>query len=513
MLEHQPKRRPHVPALAALMASVLLGACSLGPDYVKPMPQLPQAWDAHDDANNTSHPVAAAPVSQWWKQFGDPALDALVQRAIANNLDIRVAENRLQQSRATRLSVGAQALPTVEGNANYQRLGASSTGLMSLLGVSSAQASQMANGTGYGNTGVQGSSVSAPFNLYQYGFDASWELDLWGRTRRRIEAADAMAQATDEARRETIVAVVAETAAGYIQLRASQSSLATATQMLDLARRSQELTQRRRASGAATEFDVTEAQSLASSLEAALPPLQQQISHLIDALSLLLAQPPGALVKELQTAQPTPPTPASIPVGIPSELAQRRPDIRRADALLHAATASIGVARANFYPSVTLSGSFGMQSMSFASVGTWAARQFAIGPTLNLPIFEGGRLQAELQLSETQQQEAAISYQRTVLQAWNEIDDALSALSTEQRRRASLANSVGHGSRAWELATSRHKAGAGTYLDVLAQRRAMLTAQLEWVRSNADVSLNAIRLYKALGGGWEGSDEASIAVP
>ncbi|KLU21808.1 secretion protein [Caballeronia mineralivorans PML1(12)] len=519
MQDHHPAlRRRYTPALAvatAVAVTALLGACAVGPDYVKPEPQLPQAWDTHDQPGNASHPVALpagqAADPQWWKQFNDPELDALEQRAVTGNLDIQVAASRLQQSRAARRIVGAEALPSVGANANYQRTGASSSGLMSLLGVSNPPASQMANGTGYGNSGVQGNDVSEPFNLYQYGFDASWELDLWGRTRRQIEAADALAQASDETRHETILAVVAETAADYVQLRASQASLNTATQMLDLAHRSLELTQRRRADGAATDLDVINAQALVSSLEAALPPLLQQNAHLIDALSLLLAQPPGTLAQELATAQPVPPVPAAIPVEVPSGLARRRPDIRRADALLHAATASIGVAKADFYPSVTLSGSFGMQSMSFASVGTWAARQFAVGPTLSLPIFEGGRLRAQLNLREAQQQEAALAYQRTVLGAWNEIDDTLSALSTEQQRRTSLAANVAQSDHAWQLATSRYQTGAGTQLDILATQRTTLAAKLDWIRSDTNVSLNAIRLYKALGGGWESAGETPLA--
>jgi NodT family efflux transporter outer membrane factor (OMF) lipoprotein len=488
----------------------MLAGCTIGPDFVRPVVVAQDDWRVHDHPETPSHIVDRAPDALWWTIFGDTQLDSLEQRALASNLDIKVASVRLQESRAERRIVNSASLPSISGNANYQRSGASDNGLMSLLGVSSgAPASAIANGTGTGNTGILGADASAPFNLYQYGFDASWELDLWGRTRRATEAADAMSASAEAVRHGVILAVLAETAADYVQLRATQATHATVIQTLGLARQIVDLTQKRRAQGVATNLEVSEAAAQAGAIEARLPPLEAQEEVLINALSLLLAEQPGALADELRTAKPVPPVPAQVPIGLPSELARRRPDIHEAEARLHAATADVGVAQADFYPSITLSGSFGMQSLSLASLGTWGSRQFAVGPTLSLPIFEGGRLTGTLQLRKAQQQEAALLFQKTVLSAWREIDDVLIGYDSQQRRRASLATTIEHNRTAYAAAVSRYQNGASTFLDVLFVQRALLDTQTEWVNSDADVSLTAIRLYKALGGGWSAAEPST----
>ncbi|WP_420997636.1 efflux transporter outer membrane subunit [Cupriavidus sp. 30B13] len=502
---HHKTWRPAVRTAAAGTLALLLAGCAVGPDFVPPGAQVPHRWATHASAGADSRALDQPADAQWWRLFGDPQLTALVQRAVASNLDIRAAAARLLQSRWERRIVSAAGLPSVGANAGYQRSGASDTGLMSLQGVSSAgvPAAAMADGTGTGNAGIPGADASAPFNLYQAGFDASWELDLWGRNRRAVESAEAMAAAADEMRHGVILAVLTETATDYIQLRETQATIATVNASLALARHSLALTQKRRAEGVATDLEVSEASALTASIEARLPMLEERQGRLVNALSLLVAQPPGALAGELDMARPVPPVPAQVPVGVPSELARRRPDIRQAEARLHSATANIGMAQADFYPQVSLSGSFGLQSLSFASVGSWASRQFAIGPTLSLPIFEGGRLRGTLKLREAQQQEAALLYQKTVLNAWHEIDDVLLAYDAQQRRRKSLATTVEHSQAAYRAALSRYRAGATTFLDVLVVQRALLEAETEFVRSNAEVSLTAIRLYKALGGGWE----------
>ncbi len=469
----------------SIISALVLTACTVGPDFVAPQAKVPEAWTTHTSAAAVSHPQDTPVDSQWWSLFGDAQLTSLVQRALANNLDIQVAASRLLQSRWERRIVGSAGLPSVGTGASYTRAGASGAAAPA------------------GGAEAAGADPSVPFNLYQSGFDASWELDLWGRNRRAVESADATIVATDEMRHGVIVAVVTETAQDYVQLRAVQSTMATVRQSLEIAQQSLALTQRRRAEGVATTLEVSEAAALAGSIESQLPTLEEQQGHLINALSMLVAQPPGTLAAELNIARPVPPVPAQIPVGVPSELAQRRPDIRQAEARLHASTANIGMANADFYPHITLSGSVGLQSLSFANLGTWAARQFAVGPTMSLPIFEGGRLKGTLRLREAQQQEAALLYQKTVLNAWREIDDALIAYDTQQRRRKSLSATVEHSEAAYGAALSRYKAGANTFLDVLVVQRSLLEAKTALVQSNAEVSLTAVHLYKALGGGWE----------
>ncbi|KAG8148391.1 efflux transporter outer membrane subunit [Burkholderia catarinensis] len=490
-------------AIAAQVA-VLLGGCMVGPDFVKPDPRAPAAWRDHVKDESEGRPVVRAPDPRWWTMFGDPILVGLVSRAAAQNLDIQVATNRLQQSRWERRIVSAAGLPSVGANANAQRLGASEHGLMSLTGVGSQPpAAALANGVGNGVAGIGGADISAPLNLYQYGFDAIWELDIWGKTRRKVEASDALSTASDEVRHGVILSVISETASGYVELRTVQATLGDTRETLGLARRSLELTEHRRDAGAATSLDVSEAAAQVRAVAARIPDLESREGRLINALSLLLAEAPGALENELRAAQPIPPVPSDVPIGLPSELAQRRPDIREAEARLHAATAGIGAAKADFYPSITLSGSFGMQSLNFATLGTWASRQFAVGPTLNLPIFEGGRLKGMLHLREAQQREAALNYQKTVLTAWHEIDNALIDFDARQRQRDNLGAALDHSRAAYDAAVARYKAGASTFLDVLVLQQALLDAQTRWVTASGDVSLTAIRLYKALGGGWE----------
>ncbi|KVX99506.1 secretion protein [Burkholderia ubonensis] len=494
---------PFTTVIAAQIA-ILLGGCMVGPDFVNPDPKAPATWRDHVKDESESRPVLRAPEPQWWAMFGDPILVGLVSRAATQNLDIQVAATRLQQSRWERRIVSSAGLPSVGANASAQRMGASENGLMSLIGVGSQPpAAAIANGQGNGVAGIPGADVSSPRNLYQYGFDAVWELDIWGKTRRKVEAADALSTASEEVRHGMILSVISETASNYVQLRTVQATLADTRETLGLARHSLELTELRRNAGTATSLDVSEAAAQVKSVSARIPDLEAREGRLINALSLLLAEEPGALERELNSAKPIPPVPSEVPVGLPSELAKRRPDVREAEARLHAATAGIGAAKADFYPSVTLSGSFGMQSLNFATLGTWAARQFAVGPTLSLPIFEGGRLKGMLHLREAQQKEAALDYQKTVLTAWHEIDNALMDFDARQRQRKDLAAALDHSRAAYDAAVARYKAGASTFLDVLVLQQALLEAQTRWVSANGDVSMTAIRLYKALGGGWE----------
>ncbi len=237
---------------------------------------------------------------------------------------------------------------------------------------------------------------------------------------------------------------------------------------------------------------------------AEIPRLEQQESEFINALSLLLGQPPNALQAELIDPKPIPPVPPRVPVGLPSELARRRPDIRQAEAQLHATTADIGVAVANFYPSVTLTGSIGLQAIQPWKMFNLDARDYAVGPGITIPIFEGGRLKATLALRQAQQEEAAINYQKTVLGAWHDVDNALTAYQTEQSRRDQLIQAVAQElQRALELAQSRYQEGVADFLQVLTAQQNLLSSQQQLALTTTNVSANLVALYKALGGGWE----------
>ena len=493
-------------------ATILLAGCTVGPNFTKPDAKLPGNWCASTcqaaKASVPSQPTAAPINAAWWTSFNDPELVALEQRVASSNLDLKVASLRLAESRAERSITAADEYPTVDGNASVTRERASSNGVLGLAGAIDPASSQgtSANGAGAGVAAFpargKGSGI-APFNLFQAGFDASWELDLWGRVRREVEAADASVAAQEDARRDLLMSTMAEVARDYVQLRGTQTDYAITMDNLNAAKDIERVTRERKANGLASELDVVQAASQVSAESALLPQLNQQEDETINRLSFLLGEAPGALRTELEAAKPIPPVPPAVPLGIPSDLARRRPDIREAEANLHQATAEIGVAKADFYPSITLSGSASLQSLQFSQLGNWGSRQFAFGPSLSLPIFEGGRLKATLNLRKEQQQEAAINYQRVVLSAWHDIDNALTEYSSQQLRHDELQATVADDQKALQLAQTQYTAGTGSFLQVLDAERSLLSAQQNLTDNTTQISTTLVSLYKALGGGWE----------
>jgi NodT family efflux transporter outer membrane factor (OMF) lipoprotein len=489
---------------------LLLAGCTLGPDFAEPHLFAPETWFAsRPPPPPVASRTAAEPVDPtWWKLFNDPVLTELEQQVASSNLDVRLASIRLAESRYQRGIAGASQFPSLNGNASYTREKISDKGVAALLGGSSLATSS--NGLGgtsgsFPTQGITGGSTVPAFDLYQAGFDASWEADLWGRVRRTVESADASLLASAESRRNTLLTSLAELARDYIDLRGQQRDLAIARETLVSEQQSLTLTQQRQRGGLTTQLDVSNAAAQVATTAAEIPQREQNIAVSINALSLLLGETPGALTAKLATPQPVPPVPPAVPVGFPSELAQRRPDIRQAEAQLHAATADIGAAEADFFPKLTLSGSVGLQSLQFKNLGTWGAQQYSVGPSLTLPIFEGGQLKYTLDLRKAQQQEAAVTYQQTVLRAFHDVDNALTAYAAEQQRRGQLAKAVEQGRQALDLARQQYAQGLTNFLDVLTAQRTLFSDEQQYADSTTAVSTNLVQLYKALGGGWEGS--------
>ncbi|ROL87681.1 efflux transporter outer membrane subunit [Pseudomonas chlororaphis] len=467
-----------------------LAACSVGPDFQRPEGPRVEAWASPQKAAPSQ--VVSSPLDErWWEVFNDPQLSALSRRVLTDNLDLQLATSRLEQSRAARQVVTAERYPTSSASGGYARKRNSGEGLND-------------------PSGHEGKSA---FNLWDAGFSASWELDFWGRVRRETEAADATLEVAENDRRGVLLSVLAETAQDYIQLRGVQSTRAVTEQNLDVARHSLKLSQLRLADGVATDLDVAEAAAQVATIESQLPALQQRQAQLINALSLLMGEPPQALHAQLAADAPVPQTPRQVAIGLPSQLAERRPDIRQAEARLHAATASIGVAKGDFYPRITLSGNFGSQAMQLSDFGSWGSRQFGIGPQFSLPLFDGGRLRGMLHLREAQQQEAAVAYQQTVLRAWHEIDDQLTRYNSSQLRRDSLAEAVRQNQIALRTAQQQYVEGVVDFVNVLTVQGALLATQEQLVESSTGVSLAMVGLYKALGGGWESAYPLADARP
>jgi NodT family efflux transporter outer membrane factor (OMF) lipoprotein len=490
--------------LAGLLAATALTGCTMGPDFKRPEVNFPTSWfGAPKPAAKTPPriPVAEPVDPAWWNLFHDPVLTALEARVAGENLDVRVAELRFGEAREQIGIARAALLPTLGANASYVRQQASNNGVFAI--IPSAVGQTAASGAQGSSTGAIRGRGLQPFDLYQSGLQASWEIDLWGRARRSVESAGANAEAAQEAQRAVLVATLAEVAAEYIQLRGVQEQLRIARENVRTAKQSLSLTQQRAAGGVTTDLDVANASAQLRTTLAQIPALEQSEAQTINALSLLVGQPPNALRDELAVAKPVPPVPPRVPVGVPSDLARRRPDIRQAEAQLHAATANIGIAEANFYPSFSLTGSFGFQGLQFGKVFDSHSDQYAVGPGISIPIFQGGQLSGTLHLRQAQQQEAALGFQKTVLQAWHDVDNALTAYQAEQLRRDELVHAVADIRHALMLAQSRYQQGVADFLTVLDAERSLLAAQQQLAASTTTVSANLVALYKALGGGWE----------
>jgi NodT family efflux transporter outer membrane factor (OMF) lipoprotein len=492
--------KPGAMCFPRLLPLLFLGGCSaLGPNFKAP------EWSGPGDWFNGAKPPAPvsrtveAPVDpNWWTLFKDKTLTALEQRVANENLDMAIAAQRIEESRAQYDVAAAEGLPHIDGNASYTRQKASNIGVFA-----NAPNPLGASGISGGTAGGLKSHTLNAFDVYQVGLSATWEVDLWGKIRRINESSRAATEASEEDRRAVLLSDLAEVARDYITLRGVQTQLRIARDNVRIAQDSLKLTQQRAAGGVTTTLDVANAETQLNSTLAQIPPLQQQEAQLINALSLLLGMPPNGLREELQTPRAVPPVPPVVPIGLPSELARRRPDVREAEANLHAATANIGVAEAAFYPTFTLSASAGLQALEFAPLFGFNARQYAMGPGLTVPIFEGGQLKGNLHLTEARQKEAAVSYQKTVLQALHDVDNALTAYRTEQARRQELTDAAADSARALELAQARYAQGVSDFLTVLVAQQNLLSNQLLLADSTTAVSNNLVALYKALGGGWE----------
>jgi multidrug efflux system outer membrane protein len=462
------------------MVLLALAACTVGPDYQKPSPSMPGDWSEKGSALDpaTSRVTRqTALVAQWWQSFKDPELTSLVERAAQSNLDLRLAEARIREARGLRgVSAGA-LLPAANASANYSRNRSS------------------------GNIPLPGAGAQS--NFYQAGFDASWEIDVFGGIRRTLEAADAEVDASVEARRDVMVTLLAEVARNYIEIRGLQTQIGIARQNLDAQKRTLELTQARFQAGRAAELDVVRAQAQVSNTASRIPLLESLRIQGTHRLGVLLGHEPGSLREELVKVAAIPVPPPEVPVGLPSDLLRRRPDLRRAERELAAATARIGVATAELYPKFSLTGFFALESVTASDFAKWGSRAWSVGPTIQWSIFQGGRIRAKIEVENARQEQAAIVYERSILVALQEVEDALIAYAKEQAQRAELSDSVTANVKAVDLANQRYTQGLVDFLSVLDAQRSLYGSQDALVQSDRRISEHLVALYKALGGGWE----------
>jgi NodT family efflux transporter outer membrane factor (OMF) lipoprotein len=471
-------------------APLLLAGCTVGPDFTRPETAAPATYGTEPTDLASRFTDGAVDVA-WWQGFDDPQLAWLVDRLASQNLDLQAAAERIEQARAVRAVVAAQGLPHIGARATYERTRISENGEASLE--------------------VPAPDAPLEFNLFRPALSASWELDLFGRVRRTVEAANAQTEAAVEARHALALSAIADLAQFYFQLRAIQAQERIIRDNLALADKRRALVRNRFANGVATTLEVAQADAQGLAIAQDLPSVLAQEATLTNAIGLLLAEPPRTLQAALARPAAQPLAPPTVPLGLPADLTRRRPDVRQAEARLHAATAQTGVAVASFFPSVSLNGSFGFESLSAGTLFNWASRQFNVGPTVNLPIFEGGQLKGTLHLREAQQREAAVQYRRTVLQAWHDVDNALTGYAQAQHLRTASFDTSAADTRALVAADQQYAQGVTTLLDVVVAQEAVLRGQNSVVQAQLGVEMRLVDLFKALGGGWQAVPEPGAA--
>jgi NodT family efflux transporter outer membrane factor (OMF) lipoprotein len=458
------------------LALILAAGCAVGPDYEHPDAAVPDAWTG---AVEEELSAAVPDLEAWWTVLGDTTLTALIAEADTASLDLAAALGRLKEARAgTGVAKGAY-WPSLDAYGNYARTQISET-------------SPPGNSTGAG-----------PNDLWQAGFDATWEIDVFGRTRRSVEAATATWQASVEDYRDVLVTMYAEVAANYILVRTLQSRLDYANTSAAALRETAQLTQDRYKAGLTSLLDVTRAQSNLASTEASIPSLEDQLNAALNRLAVLLGRTPGSLHERLGEFRPIPTEPADVLVGVPAELLRRRPDVRRAERQLAAQTARVGVATADLYPSFSISGLLGLESSEWDDLGdTGRSGKWSLIPGFRWNLFNGGATRSRIQIEEARTEQLLAAYEKTVLVALEDVENAMVGLNREQLRRQHLEAAVEASQRSVSLVHTQYISGLTGFQDYLDAQRSLINQHDELALSRGRVIQNLIALNKALGGGW-----------
>jgi NodT family efflux transporter outer membrane factor (OMF) lipoprotein len=458
--------------ILALLA--LLGGCvSVGPDYVRPDTRTSGQW--HTPLAAGLSPAADAGVlASWWSTLGDATLSRLADRAVAGNLDLRKARARVRQARAGRSAATADFFPSVEASARGIRT--------------------------YSNADTVADRVN---DLYSAGFDASWEIDIFGGVRRSVEAAGADLDAAREDLRDVLVSLLGEVAMNYIDVRSYQARITAAEGNIAKQAETYQLTLWRQQAGLGDELAVQEALSNLESTRSQIPDLRCGLEAAKNRIAVLLGEQPGAVHRELDAPAPIPAPPVDVAVGVPADALRRRPDVRRAERELAAQTARVGAATAELYPKFTLTGSIGVEALSLNRLVSTPARSYGFGPSVSWPVFRGGAIRANIEVQSALQEEALAGYEKTVLTALEEVENVLTAYAEEQKKMESLRLAGQAAGRSAEIALRKYEAGLIDFLAVLVAQRSLLSAEDQLAKTKGVVASNLIKLYKALGGGWE----------
>ncbi|MBI5441994.1 MAG: efflux transporter outer membrane subunit [Deltaproteobacteria bacterium] len=462
-------------AVLLSLSSAFLTACAVGPAYVRPEPAAPAEWS--QTVTKASRDSSA--LREWWKSFGDAKLNELIERAAGSSLELKIAQARVREARALRAVAAGAELPRLTAGVEFDRTRRS------------------------GHNPNLPPGAPTVVNLFQTSFDASWEIDLFGGTKRAVEAADAELGASVEDLRAAYVTLFGEIARNYVEVRGFQRRLAVARRNLEGQKETLAVTRSRLEAGLAPDFDVDRASAQVSTIEAQIPPLEVSLQRAVHRLAVLLGQEPGSLNELLLDEAPIPAPPPELQVGLPSDLLERRPDVRRAERAVAAATARVGAATADLYPRFSLAGGFGFQSGRLEDLALASSRFWSFGPALRLPLFQGGRIRANIEVQNERQAQALLAYEKAFLSALEEVENALAAYGKEEARRRALVEAVAAHERAFATAGALYSSGLTDFLQVLDAQRSLLAAQSQLAESEAAAVSGLVALYKALGGGWE----------
>lgn len=466
-----------------ILAMALLAGCAVGPDYRTPStPGLPAQWGQNTVGTSTGATGSQLHLTRWWDRFNDPVLSSLVDQAVAGNLTVAGAKAKVREARASYEQSTGRFLPSLTLSTGATR---------------SNSTSPMAS-----------ESVT---NQFRAGFDASWEIDLFGANRRNAEAASYGLDASEEELRATLLTLIGDVAASYVDLRAYQARLDYARNTARLQRTNADLTRTRYEAGAVSAVDLANAEGQASNAEASIPALQTAYMATIHRLGILTGQAPTALMQSLDTMAPVPVPPLPIATGVPADILQNRPDVRVAERRLAQATARIGQAEAARYPAVSLTGNIATSALQFGDLARHSTIGWSFGPSISIPLFRGGQLKAAAEVARAQRDQNFIAYQASVLTALEDVENAVVALSQEQVRYEKLTVAVENYRKSTALSRSLYQIGATSLLEVLTAERSLYSAEDPLIQSEAAIAKHFIALNKALGGGWD--DPVDIAAP
>jgi multidrug efflux system outer membrane protein len=481
--------RPRLSGGLILLLGLWLAGCTVGPDYQEPSLQLPEGWSQQAQPPVVSEEALKA----WWNSLQDPVLDDLIEQASLGNPDLEESLYRIEESRALRDYAAGRNYPAVDFTGSYTRSRDSQNTAFSFPGMDTEQ------------------------GLYSTGFDAAWELDMFGGIRRSVESAQAQLEASVEDSRAIRVSLYAEVAAAYIELRTARMRIRYAEENIQAQKETLALTENRFKAGIAPELDVAQAKQNLADTEADLPLIHLAEQRAISRLAVLLGRYPQEFELPTEGFGSSPlPTLSELPTGLPADLLRRRPDIRWAERQLAAQTARIGVATADLYPAFSLAGSFRLEAEYFSDLGHNSSKSTAYGPGLRWNVFEGGRLRSLIRAEEARTRQALVRYERTVLSAVEEVENALAAYVQESLREQALGRAVEASENSVRLVQSLYRSGLTDFQNVLDAQRTLFRLQDRLAASRGTMVVALIRVYKALGGGWDPQAEAvgrSIADP